>query len=98
MKVPFLGRLRGVCGRQLSGAIIFVSFAEKLPDNFFHGHFLDVNVANIAGFEESPTRFRHFCAWDFELHRNRRLFGYLTEAREIPCRFFFKSKTQNLIA
>src|SRR5437762_948995 len=98
MKVPFLACSRGVCDRQLSGAIIFLSFAEQLANHLFHRHLLDVNVANVAGLEESPAGFRHFCAWDFELHRNRRLFGYLTEAREIPCCLFFKSKTQNLIA
>ena len=64
---PTLGGLSGFCGCKISGAMIFAAFAEKLADHFFHGHFLDVDVAYVAGFEQFTTGFGDFRARNFQL-------------------------------
>src|SRR5207253_4918496 len=42
--------------------IILASFAEQLPDHLFHGHLLDVDIANITLLKKFPAGFRDFCA------------------------------------
>src|SRR4030095_9767047 len=65
-----LGSLGGFCGCEVSGAMIFASFAKKLADHLFHGHFLNVNVAYIAFFEQFTTGFGDFRARNFQLDRS----------------------------
>jgi len=43
---------------------VYDAFAEKLADHFFHGHFLDVDVAYVAGFEQFAAGLGDFCARD----------------------------------
>jgi hypothetical protein len=56
--------LGGFCGCKVSGAMISASFAKELADHFFHGHFLDVDVAHVAGFQQFAAGLGDFCAWD----------------------------------
>jgi len=44
--------------------MIFAAFAKELADHFFHGHFLDVDVAHVAGLEKFAAGFGDFCARD----------------------------------
>jgi hypothetical protein len=49
---------------EISDAMIFPAFAKKLTDHFFHGHFLNINIAYIAGFEQLAASLGDFCARD----------------------------------
>src|SRR4030095_3367447 len=91
-----LGSLRRFCGCEISGAMIFAPFAEKLADYLFYWHFLNVDVAHVAGFEQFTAGFGDFRAWNLQLHGHRRLFRYFTEGGKIACRLFFEGETQNL--
>jgi len=50
--------------------MIFAPFAEKLANHFFDRDFLNVDVADVACFEELPARFGDFCAWNLQLYRH----------------------------
>src|SRR5207244_8916723 len=64
---PSLDSLCRFGGCEISGAMIFASFAKKLADHLFHGHFLNVNVAHVAGFEQFTTGFGDFRTRNFQL-------------------------------
>jgi hypothetical protein len=64
---PRLGSSGGFCGCEISGAILFAAFAKELTDHFFHGHFLNINVAHVTGLEKFTTGFGDFRARNFQL-------------------------------
>src|SRR5215467_2714548 len=93
-----LSSLRRFCGMQISAVTVFSSFTKKLPDYFFHGHFLNVNVTYVASLEQLTAGFGDFRARNFQLHRHRRLFRYFAECRKIARRLSFESQAQNFVS
>src|SRR4029453_13810219 len=92
--------LTNVCRFHNGGAhcvTMVMCFTEELADHVFHRHFLHVNVADVAGFEKSSAGFGNLCAWNFQLHRERCLFGVFPKRKKMWCFFLFESKTQNFI-
>src|SRR6266436_4648919 len=55
------------------------SLSEKLADHILDGHFLDIDVADMTSFQQLSASLGDFRSWDFQLHRQRRLFDHLTE-------------------
>ena len=44
--------------------MIFAAFAKELANHFFHRHFLNVDVAHVARFEQFTAGLGDFCARD----------------------------------
>ena len=68
-----------------------------MADHFFDRHFLDIDVADVAGFEQLPAGFGHFRAWNLQLYRNRRLFGHFAKLGQVAGRFLLEGETENLV-